>query len=302
MESISKYLEFMEKSKSSSANTLRAYHEDLRQFLTVPKENFIKYGTWEVCGPELELGHEELLALLRGALERWRNLSSASRNRKIATLKSLDRYLMDHLDQARQFTAHIPTPKRKVLVPHYISVDEVLSVLRQLKRESVNSVDQHYRYILFLVLYGGGLRVSEACQLNWQDYEPAAGRWRLKGKGGQWRVVPLPRVVLDEIRNVNRSGAFLFGSRALNPRVAYQWVLEAGAAAGLLKRLHPHALRHSYATHLLSSGASLRVLQDLLGHTHLGTTQKYLHLNIDQLSETMQKFHPIGKFKLKTGA
>jgi len=86
---------------------------------------------------------------------------------------------------------------------------------------------------------------------------------------------------------------FVFGIEPLNPRVAYEWVRTRGAKAMLMKPLHPHALRHSFATHLLSSGANLRTLQELLGHESLQATEKYTHLGIDQLARTMEMHHPL---------
>ncbi|MNT36365.1 Tyrosine recombinase XerD [compost metagenome] len=96
-------------------------------------------------------------------------------------------------------------------------------------------------------------------------------------------------------------GAFVFGNEALNPRTAYEIIRQSGLRAGLLQPLHPHALRHSFATHLLSSGANLRTLQELLGHESLQATEKYTHLGIDQLARTMENIHPLGS-KLKTGS
>ncbi|HWU44604.1 MAG TPA: tyrosine-type recombinase/integrase, partial [Bdellovibrio sp.] len=90
---------------------------------------------------------------------------------------------------------------------------------------------------------------------------------------------------------------FVFGEEALSQRRAYEMVRQSGVRAGLLKPLHPHALRHSFATHLLSSGANLRTLQELLGHESLQATEKYTHLGIDQLARTMEQLHPLGKGK-----
>ncbi|MCB0362325.1 MAG: tyrosine-type recombinase/integrase, partial [Bdellovibrionales bacterium] len=97
-----------------------------------------------------------------------------------------------------------------------------------------------------------------------------------------------------EMLSLPRKGEYIFGDRPLNPRKAYEWVREAGKQAGLLKNLHPHSLRHSYATHLLSGGMDIRILQELLGHQSLSATQKYLHLGIDKLALTMEQHHPLG--------
>jgi integrase/recombinase XerC/integrase/recombinase XerD len=87
----------------------------------------------------------------------------------------------------------------------------------------------------------------------------------------------------------------VFGTKALSTRVAYSWIRQLGLKAGLLRPLHPHLLRHSFATHLLVSGASLRTLQELLGHSSLQATEKYTHLNLDQLARTLAQHHPLGE-------
>jgi integrase/recombinase XerC/integrase/recombinase XerD len=94
-----------------------------------------------------------------------------------------------------------------------------------------------------------------------------------------------------------RQGQYVFGEKPMDTRTGYEIIRQCGARAGLLKPLNPHALRHSFATHMLSSGTNLRVLQELLGHESLTATQKYLHLSMDSLARTMEKNHPLGKQK-----
>jgi integrase/recombinase XerC/integrase/recombinase XerD len=154
--------------------------------------------------------------------------------------------------------------------------------------------------VLLLLLYGGGLRVSEACGLRWKDLITSARSIRVEGKGGRERMVALPELCWKELQGLERSATYVLGGdQALSTRQAYQWVREAGESADLLKPLHPHALRHSYATHLLSSGADLRVLQELLGHRSLAATQKYTHMSLDHLARVMENHHPLSASKLK---
>ncbi len=122
---------------------------------------------------------------------------------------------------------------------------------------------------------------------------------RVKGKGSKERVIALPSLSVDVLARWKKkkvlSMSLFFGEEPLNTRTAYDMVRKSGVRAGLLKPLHPHALRHSFATHLLSSGANLRTLQELLGHESLQATEKYTHLGIDHLARTMEKMHPLGK-------
>ncbi len=140
--------------------------------------------------------------------------------------------------------------------------------------------------------------MSEACSLRWTDIRMKERVLKVLGKGGKERLVAVPGKVTRALRPLAGSGdEFVFGAAALDARRAYDWVRDAGRRAGLLKPLHPHALRHSFATHLLASGANLRALQELLGHASLQATQKYTHVSIDQLARTLERHHPLSSPK-----
>jgi integrase/recombinase XerC/integrase/recombinase XerD len=121
---------------------------------------------------------------------------------------------------------------------------------------------------------------------------------QFRGKGGKERIVALVPILakaLENQKNISHPGPYVFGHEPLHTRKAFEWVRTWGRRAGLLKSLNPHALRHSFATHMLSGGTDLRVLQELLGHESLAATQKYLHLNMEQLTQTMEDAHPLSK-------
>jgi integrase/recombinase XerC/integrase/recombinase XerD len=178
---------------------------------------------------------------------------------------------------------------------NFLSVDEALSLLKVLHDPMTRA--------LVLLLYGAGLRVSEACLLKRKNLVESGRALRILGKGGHERLVALPESAWRALMALPSQGEYvLSGDKPLHPRAAYELVRQAGLEAGLLRPLHPHALRHSFATHMLSSGADLRVLQELLGHRSLAATQKYTHLSIDQLARTLEKHHPLsgsGASKLK---
>jgi len=283
-DSIRKYLKYMDFVKSSSPQTLKAYKKDLEQ----------------AFGPEDKItsvpGQTEadLLKLIREAMNGWAELSLATRNRKAATLKSFFGWAYQETLTERDLATLIVCPKVPKKLPHFLSVDEALAVLHSYSREEASPQKLRDK-AMFLVLYGGGLRVSEACGLKWNDVHFSSRSLRLKGKGGKERMVILPTLAMDVLQKlqVESPGDFVFSFEALNPRVAYEWVRQRGAKAQLMKPLHPHALRHSFATHLLSSGANLRTLQELLGHESLQATEKYTHLGIDQLARTLENHHPL---------
>lgn len=270
--------------KSSSSLTIKAYKKDLEQ----------AFGSADNPNAPKTVSEQELLNLAREALNGWANLSLSSRNRKTATLKSFFGWVYQEQLTERDLATQIHCPKVPKKLPHFLSVDEALAVLHSFDREA-----EDLRLLrdkaMFLVLYGGGLRVSEACNLKWTDIHFSSRSLRLKGKGGKERLVILPSLGLEILQKLRKQSSeeFVFGVEALNPRVAYEWVRQRGAAAQLMKPLHPHALRHSFATHLLTSGANLRTLQELLGHESLQATEKYTHLGVDQLARTLEAHHPL---------
>lgn len=293
-ESIDKYLKYMDFVKNSSPLTLKAYKKDLEQaFGHLSGSNEDKAGFAEA----------EVLNFCRLALNRWALLSLSSRNRKSATLKSFFSWAYQEELTEKDLSSQITCPKVPKKLPHFLSVDEVLSVLSSYDPSS-NNLQNLRDKALFLALYGGGLRVSEACNLRWKDIQFPNRSLRLLGKGQKERLVVLPGIAIQVLQKLKaRAGddEFVFGGdQALNPRVAYEWVRTRGAKAQLMKPLHPHALRHSFATHLLSSGANLRTLQELLGHESLQATEKYTHLGVDQLARTLETHHPLSQNKKPT--
>ena len=216
-------------------------------------------------------------------------MSPASRNRKAAAVRGFLKWAFAEKHFDEDWSTRLVSCKVPQKLPHFISVDEALSLLRALPPGRERT--------LVLLLYGGGLRVSEACGLRWKDLVRDSKSLRVMGKGGRERVVALPDLAWEAVVALPQGGSsatyILGGERPLSTRAAYEMVRTGGARAGLLRPLHPHALRHSYATHLLTSGADLRVLQELLGHRSLAATQKYTHLSLDHLARAMEKHHPL---------
>lgn len=284
-ENITKYMKYMEFIRSASPLTLRHYGLDLRQAFS------------DASGTEfpISLPESEILGRSRAAFNGpWAKLSLASRNRKAATLKSFLGWAFQEGLIEKDLATQVICPKVPKRIPHFLSVDEVIAVLKTFKRKNLEELQEE---VLFLLLYGGGLRVSEACNLKWSSVELNRRVLHVRGKGEKERIVVLPHLsqqALEVLRHQS-TDEFVFGARAMNTRKAYEIIRQRGKKADLIQNLHPHALRHSFATHLLSSGANLRTLQEMLGHESLQATEKYTHLGIDQLARTMESMHPLGK-------
>lgn len=274
-ESASNFLKFLENVESASPLTVKSYKKDLEQ-------------AFSAVSGELQGRPNEglLLKYARQAMTNWGELSPASRNRKSAALKSYFQYLFSEKLITRPLADLIHSTKVPKKIPNFISVDEALACL---------NVATGAEKILFLLLYGSGLRVSEACNLQWKSVHLAEKIIRILGKGKKERLVAMSENLSLELARWKTDAEFVFGKSPLNTRTAYEMMRNLGSKANLMKPLHPHALRHSYATHLLANGANLRVLQELLGHASLVATEKYTHLNLDQLARTMEKHHPLAK-------
>ncbi len=166
---------------------------------------------------------------------------------------------------------------------------------------------------IFELLYASGLRVSEVCGLRLEDFYPEEKIVRVTGKGEKTRIVPVGAKAVEAIGRylskgrpelvVKRSGSQVFLSvrgRALTGQRIWQLAKEYAGAAGLEKNVYPHLFRHSFATHLLGNGADLRVIQEMLGHADISTTQIYTHVDRAHLKAVHQRFHPRSKMKLRT--
>ncbi len=300
---IDNYLKFQQNVETSAVLTLKAYATDLKQAFLFKNKN-------EFYADRIVLNHDDFWSLARPALLRWGNLSLASRNRKVATLKSFFHWLFQQRLVEKNYAEQLICPKVPRKIPHFLSVDEIISVLQYLDTVSDQVSDESDAEVklatlrtksLFLLLYGGGLRVSEACNLRWKQIQFSEKRILVLGKGGKERFASLPDYsfsCLKKLKSHSEKTEFVFGAVAMNSRTGYEMIRTVGKKTGLMNPLHPHALRHSFATHMLASGTNLRTLQSLLGHDSLQATEKYTHLSVDQLARTMDSTHPLAKLKL----
>ncbi len=247
---------------------------------------------------------------LRGFLaSRFATDSSATLARKIATMRSFYRFLMQRGVARDNPAATIATPKVKKLLPRFLTVDDAVRVVEAPAEDAARDprLARRDRAILELV-YAGGLRVSEVAGVRRVDLDLGARRVRVLGKGGKERMVPFgpPAAealeayleVKPKLRSARRPpdpDALFLGraGTALTARQVQNIVRRYGALGAGRADLHPHALRHSCATHLLDAGADIRSIQELLGHASLSTTQRYTHVSVDRLMEVYDRAHPM---------
>ena len=318
----SKYLKYLEFNALVSKNTLKAYRIDFTQCLksylyflhpflsSARQENFAdlsKKMQFEgmlrdrKVSIEFRRIEELLLLLIKQSFKMWKDLSVSTKNRKYAALKSCLGWMFKQHYFERDLRNFIILPKVPQILPVCLSVDETSALISRVGREALLNEKNMRDFLLVLLLYGGGLRVSEACGLKWSAVDFYEKLIRIKGKGGGERVLALPDMVWDQLKTY-ASRCKVTGHRegrvfpcSFSTRQAYLRVKFWGVKAGLAKPITPHVLRHSFATHLLNNGSDLRAVQELLGHRSLQATQKYTHLNLSHLSKVLETHSPIKK-------
>jgi len=302
---ICKYLESLESRENFSSNTVRAYSSDIMQLFQLKARVIIRRKNDNdrvTYGYRLKNHNDPFSS---ATLQEWKTrighalMSEPSENRtkkrKVSALRHFLSWIKEFEGLDFEILPEAPrgTPRK---LPHFLSVDECMAVARFCVEMENPGPRQRQMRLLFFLLYGGGLRVSEACRLKWSDLKLDKSVAQLMGKGQKERLLILPQKVVQVIQeDGDPSGPSLWGSKPLPLRTAHYRIQKLGIFSGLYKPLHPHALRHSYASHLLGSGADLRVIQQLLGHQSLAATEIYTHLDVQQLAQSMESFHPLSK-------
>lgn len=247
-----------------------------------------------------QLGREDILEFLCTVHDM--GLSARSQARMIAGIRSFYKFLRIEQIIEQDPTALIESPKTGRALPDVLTVEEIDAMIAALPPDKAETPRNH---AIIETLYGSGLRVSELCTLKVQQVWLDEGYMVVTGKGEKQRVVPISPVSSDlireylEIRNagpIKREGSdILFLNRRGAPltRVMVFYVIrDAAALAGISKKVSPHTLRHSFATHLLEGGANLRAIQEMLGHESIATTEIYLHMDRTRLRNELIAHHP----------
>ena len=293
-EHIELFLGWLEVEKGYSPHTVESYRRDLNEFTAQAEA---------ATGRKLVVGQLDTLRVRSFVYSLHSRNKGSSVARKLSALRTFFRFLLKKEVLRSDPAAAIAAPKGEGYLPVVLSVDEVFSLL-----EMPGPGDRFAardRAMLEL-LYATGLRVAELAALDLDVVDLGEGMVRVRGKGNKERLVPMgtPAVAAIEaylpqravlLRSGRAEKALFLNSRGgrITTRSIERLVKMYAERAGIAARVSPHALRHSFATHLLEMGADLRVVQELLGHASLSTTQRYTHLNLDHLTAVYDKSHPL---------
>ena len=282
-----------------SPHTLDGYARDLREFI-----DFLADYLGHVISPRdlEEIDIRDFRAFLSNRAAR--HIEKTSVARELSTLKNFFRWLGRNHILTNTSISVISTPRRPKLLPRALEIRETFKLLDIAKKFGRNEWQGLRDAAIFTILYGCGLRISEALALNIGDLDHN-DFLRIKGKGNKERIVPLLPIVKESVDaylaacpyHLTNGEPLFLGARGerISPRIVQRTLEKIRGFLGLPDTLTPHALRHSFATHLLAEGTNLRSIQELLGHASLSTTQRYTDMQTETLSREYVSAHPLEK-------
>ena len=287
MDYLRKFLQYLEIERNASIHTLDSYRRDIKGFLQFVDEsspanikpNKVRY--W------LAQFHNE-------------NYSKPTRARKLSALKSFFRYLVREGYMESNPAAGIASPKKGKKLPQFLDKKKITILLDAPSQDNLLGLRDR---AIMETLYSGGIRVGELVQLDNNDIDLIAEALKVKGKGKKERIVPVGKPAVNAIQKyldergpaADRNDRAVFLNRAkkrLSTRQVQRIIKKYMKMASLPGHITPHALRHSFATHMLDNGADLRAVQELLGHKSIATTQIYTHITPERLKQVYDKAHP----------
>lgn len=290
------YKRYLILEKGLSPNTIEAYLRDLQKLI-----DFLAEGQLTLL--DVEHNHlEEFLSTLF-----HQSLSPRSISRIISGMKSYFRFLqMEHFRDDNP-SELLEAPKIGLRLPVVLSVEEIDRILSVI---DLSTAEGTRNYAILETLYSCGLRISELINLRFSNLFPDEGFIRVEGKGSKQRLVPISEVALQKINNWlpyrsqitikkgNEDIVFVSGRGSAISRITvFHYLKQYAEAAGLHKKISPHIFRHSFATHLLERGANIRVIQEMLGHENITTTEIYTHIDRHFLRQEIIEHHPRNKKK-----
>jgi len=299
---IKEFKNYLVAEKNASPHTLDSYLNDIFQF-----EEFLKQS-----GHGVKSGTPEITSIDRLAVRSYlgflyeKKLSASSMRRKLSTLSSFFRFLCREGHLKNNVVKSIPAPKMENKLPTFLSVDEMFRLIDLPQGDGFLVIRDRAMLELF---YNTGLRISELVSLKVRDIDLVTQTLKVLGKGNKERLLPFGRKCLEALANYKKARSdkivstkinndFLFlnhRGKGISTRGVRKIIEKYVTTGNFPRKISPHSIRHSFATHLLESGADLRSIQELLGHASLSTTQKYTHLTIDKLLATYDQAHPRAK-------
>ncbi len=289
------FLQYLVSERGLARHSVDAYRADLEDFIDYLRAR----GVSSFAGADRAM-LVDYLGDCRDA-----GMETATVARRLVSIKLLFRFLTDEKLLERDESRVMDSPKLWRILPDFLSAEEVAALIGVFSDRSGDALELRNRAIMEL-LYSSGLRVSEIASLPLSAVDFDTEIVRVTGKGSKTRVVPVGKIALQllrryleaarpELAEKNPRAAELFLSRngrRLDRERIWGIVKEAALLAGISKNVHPHTLRHSFASHLLENGADLRVIQEMLGHADISTTEIYTHIDKSRLAAIHRKFHP----------
>jgi integrase/recombinase XerD len=294
LEMLERYLNYLLIERGVAQNTLEAYGRDLQRYLAFITQKGLSH--FKDATPEIIV---EYLVLIKNE-----GLSANSMNRALAALRGFYKYLLMEKLVEQTPLANIELAKVWMRLPDTLSKEEMKVILAQPGDKTPAALRDT---AMLELLYATGIRVSELINLTMNAINWQVGFLTVMGKGSKERIVPIGKTAYDCVRvYVDKARPQLmqkkitevlflnrFGGK-FSRQGFWKLVIRYSSKAGLMKKVHPHTFRHSFASHLLEGGADLRTVQVMLGHADISTTQIYTHITRDRLKEVHQKYHPRG--------
>ena len=293
------YLDWLQRERDASPRTVANYRTDIAAFL--------RFLTGHL-GQEPSLADLAALTLLdlRAwlAFEAGTGTVNATRARHLSAVRSFYRHLARHHGVTNPAPGLLGRPRVRAPAPRALTTEQATELVAAIGGEHEDVRWQVRDTALFTLLYGAGLRIGEALALDWGAVPAGSASLRVLGKGRKERIVPLLPAVVEALAtwrglypSPDPASALFIGARGgrLDSAVARKVMRDYRRLAGLPEHATPHALRHSFATHLLGGGADLRSIQELLGHASLSTTQRYTSVDAARLREVWERAHPRGE-------
>ncbi|MBN2068464.1 MAG: tyrosine recombinase XerC [Opitutales bacterium] len=297
IERIDAFLSTLTLERKLSAYTARNYRQALLDFFTYQ----LRYERWTGNFEKIEKN------AIRGYLiEAQKDISKRTLHLRFSALRSFYKYLRKEGVVENSPLTAVTLPKLEKKLPKFLTEKQISTLLdepmRRLQREDLDAFEAWRDQLMFELLYGAGLRISELCSLNYENIDLSSGAIRVFGKGGKERIAPMGEIALRCLQRyrglipatTENDSAVLLNNQLhrVNPRWVQRRLKDYLLLTGLPVDITPHKLRHSFATHMMNAGADLRLVQELLGHSSLAATQVYTHVSMARLKATHQKAHP----------